>query len=356
MTRTFTDEFATRGETPLLVGIVGPSGTGKTFSALRLAVGVQRVSGGDIGVIDTEAGRAKHYASRFRFRHLDFTAPFSPLDYLAAFEHYYKKGVKTIVVDSQSHEHEGKGGVLEWHQAELDRLAGGDLDKRSAMQFSAWGAPKQARRALLNAVVQMKCNFIFCFRAKDKLKLVKGGKPVQLGWMPIAGEEFVYEMTIKFLLLPGSNGIPVWRSEFDGERAIMKLADQFRPMFSQPKQLCEEHGEQLARWASGGEAPKATPIDVLVERFAGCADRGTLVTLQGEMKALWDSIPKGAERTRMTNAFRAAESRVKSLEAATNQPPSFASDEGDDDDDGPPVSEDERAASARDPQERRAAG
>ena len=39
---------------------------------------------GDIHVIDTEARRALHYASYFKFRHTPFDAPFGSLDYLAA--------------------------------------------------------------------------------------------------------------------------------------------------------------------------------------------------------------------------------------------------------------------------------
>ena len=46
--RTFEDRPATRDKVPLLVGLMGPSGSGKTFSALRLATGIQTVSGGDI--------------------------------------------------------------------------------------------------------------------------------------------------------------------------------------------------------------------------------------------------------------------------------------------------------------------
>jgi predicted ABC-type transport system involved in lysophospholipase L1 biosynthesis ATPase subunit len=93
--RTFGDKPAVREKTPLLVGLVGPSGTGKTFSALRLAAGVQRVSGGDVFVVDTEARRALHYADRFKFRHVQFDAPFGPLDYLAAIEHCVRKGAGT---------------------------------------------------------------------------------------------------------------------------------------------------------------------------------------------------------------------------------------------------------------------
>ena len=78
MGRTFEDREAVREQVPLLVGLMGPSGGGKTFSALRLATGFQRVSGGDIFVIDTEARRALHYADRFKFRHIAFPAPFGP--------------------------------------------------------------------------------------------------------------------------------------------------------------------------------------------------------------------------------------------------------------------------------------
>src|SRR4051812_34294852 len=123
-TRTFDDRPATREKTPILVGLVGPSGTGKTYSALRLAAGFQRVSGGETYLIDTEARRALHYAEKFTFRHRAFGAPFSPLDYLSAIEHCVKKGATTIIVDSMSHEHEGPGGVLEMHTAEHARLGG----------------------------------------------------------------------------------------------------------------------------------------------------------------------------------------------------------------------------------------
>ena len=49
---TFEDEPAVRGYTPQFVGIAGPSGSGKTLSALRMAAGMQRVTGGDVFLID----------------------------------------------------------------------------------------------------------------------------------------------------------------------------------------------------------------------------------------------------------------------------------------------------------------
>ena len=121
--RKFDDVPAVREQVPLLIGLMGPSGSGKTYSALRLATGIQEVTGGEIYVIDTEARRALHYAEQFKFRHVQFDAPFGSLDYLAAIKHCVAKGAKVIVIDSMSHEHIGPGGYLLTQDAEVQRLA-----------------------------------------------------------------------------------------------------------------------------------------------------------------------------------------------------------------------------------------
>lgn len=92
--RNFEDRPAVRERVPLLLGLVGPSGTGKTFSALRLATGIQRVTAGEIFYVDTEARRALHYADKFKFRHVDFKPPFGPLDYLTVIDHCVKASIR----------------------------------------------------------------------------------------------------------------------------------------------------------------------------------------------------------------------------------------------------------------------
>ena len=159
MSSGFNFKHATRQQTPLLLGIVGPSGGGKTYSALRLATGIQSIVGGEIAVIDTEARRSLHYANKFKFLHLDFEPPHGPDRYLEAIQAAVSAGAKTIVVDSMSHEHEGSGGVLEWHETELDRMAGEDFRKREAMNFIAWAKPKASRRRLINGLLQINANF-----------------------------------------------------------------------------------------------------------------------------------------------------------------------------------------------------
>lgn len=245
---------ARREQVPILVGLCGASGSGKTFSALRLAQGMQEITGGDIAVIDTEARRALHYADHFKFLHIDFKAPFGSLDYLAAIEYAHSKGARNIVVDSASHEHEGPGGLLESHEAEVKRIAGDDYAKRERVKMLAWQKPKAARRRLLNSLLQLPGNFVFCFRAKEKLKMQPGKEPIHLGWMPIAGEEWVYEMTANILLYPGSGGVPTWITDEVGEKQMMKLPVQFRGLFAARRPLDEAHGKALAEWARGGVA------------------------------------------------------------------------------------------------------
>src|SRR5690349_20053750 len=107
MTRHFTIAPGARdARMPLFVGLVGPSGSGKTRSALRLAVGMQTVSGGEIVFINTEGKRGTMDLDMFKkpdgspaIHHMPFEAPFASLDYLDAILEAQKFGAKTIVID-----------------------------------------------------------------------------------------------------------------------------------------------------------------------------------------------------------------------------------------------------------------
>lgn len=320
--RVFDDRPAVREATPLLLGLIGPSGSGKTYSALRLATGIQKVVGGDIYGIDTESRRMLHYAERFNFRHVQFGAPFGSLDYLAAIEHCVKKGAKTIIVDSMSHEHEGPGGVLEQHANETKRLAALWKCSEDKAQMSAWSGPKQDRRRMINTILQINANIIFCFRAKEKMKL-GSGKPQEMGFMPIAGEEFVYEMVLKCLLLPGANGRPTWQSDYPGERMMMKLPEQFKDMFAEPRQLDEDMGRQLAEWAGGKPAPTLN-VDGLVAEYVVCKDDVAFGSLEARRGAAWASLPAAA-KAKLKAASDDAKARISRTAPSPDEP--FDADE-----------------------------
>jgi hypothetical protein len=295
--RKFEDNEATRERVPLLVGVYGPSGTGKTFSALRLATGMQRVVGGDVHVVDTEARRALHYADRFTFRHVPFAPPFDPESYMAALEHCARRGARVVVVDNMSHEHEGQGGVLEMQASEEERLSKLWNTTRDKAKMSAWQVPKTARRRLIHAILQMGLNAVICFRAKEKMRVISGRQPEPLGWMPIAGDEFIFEMTATALLLPGASGVPTWNPQEPGERAMVKRPAQFEDVLRrfEGKPLCEEIGEAMAQWAAGDVSSDAAKgLRSLLESAA---------TLDA-LVAAWSNVDAAAKAKAITTAER----------------------------------------------------
>lgn len=240
---------AVREQTSMLVGLAGPSSSGKTYSALRLATGM--AGDGDVMMIDTEGRRGLHYADQFRFKHYDLGSPFRPHRYLEALQAAKAAGAAVIIVDSQSHSHEGPGGLLEFHEEELQRMAGSDHAKRERVKFAAWIKPKQEQNLFVNAVLQLGVNVIFCFRAKKKMVLVKDPKtgkavPVDIGWQPICSDRFEYEMTALLMLPPNGKGVP------DLAHESTKLQDQHTAFVKPGQQLTEATGEELAAWARGG--------------------------------------------------------------------------------------------------------
>src|SRR5881396_3792513 len=97
-------QAATRGEEPLLLGMIGPPGGGKTLSALLLAAGIQSVRGGDIHVIDTEGGRSRKYNDQIPFKIVELPNGRSN-DFKDAILAQLAEKPAAIIVDSMSDEH-----------------------------------------------------------------------------------------------------------------------------------------------------------------------------------------------------------------------------------------------------------
>ncbi len=303
MTRTFTDKPATREATPLLVGLFGPSGGGKTKSALRLATGIQHVSGGDIYGIDSEHKRMLHHAGEHKFRYVEFNAPYSPRDYIAATEYCLERGAKVIVVDSASHEHEGKGGLLEWQAAEVKRLSEKWNCSEEKALPSSWIEPKKARREYIELVTHCDASFVFCFRAREKLNFKAGKNPQELGWMPIGAEELFYEMMVTALLTPENKGVPQWKPTRAGESLMVKLPGQFEAIFGEPRQLDEDTGQKLAEWAAG---TPAIDINLLVKRYQEAMDGQALGQAETIRQEIWPRLKAAQKRDLKTVSDEAA--------------------------------------------------
>ena len=257
--RVFPVETQPTGPFPLLIGLSGPPGGGKSLSALRLAAGIQRVRKGPIVVIDTEAGRSRMYHAQIPFLLVKFDPPCRPSDFLDAVLQQLQHNPAAIIIDSISDEHEGPGGVLEWHEEEVDRRLKpeerNDWRRRDALAMAGWIRPKADRVRMVNGFLRIAVPLIFTFRAREKTRPVKGadGKtvPTKIGYQAIAPSEIVHAMTLMCLLPPHADGVPVWRSESAGEDFLLKWPN-FLQSATGTGQFSEDIGERLAIWAAGG--------------------------------------------------------------------------------------------------------
>ena len=249
---TYTFKPAVRENVSLIIALAGGTGSGKTYSAMRLATGI--AGGKRFAVIDTENGRASHYADQFLFDTCDLRAPFRPDAYAEAIKVADKAGYPVIVVDSASHEHAGEGGLLDWHEEELERMAGSDWQKREACKMAAWIKPKSGHKHMMNVLLQVKAHIILCFRAEEKIEMVKVDGKMQVrakhspvgkdGWVPICEKNLPFEATCSFLLLASNPGVP----------HPIKLQAQHKTFFEDGNVIKEMAGEHLAKWAAGGQA------------------------------------------------------------------------------------------------------
>lgn len=213
-----------------------------------------KVYGGEIVGIDTENNRLLHYAGQFKFRHIPFSPPFSPLDFRDAIAHAVKIKNSVLIVDSMSAEHVGEGGVLDQH----DRVV---LEKGMAHNMIAWAEPKAQRRALIQFILQSVDAAIFCFRAKEAIDM-NTKPPTSLGYLPQAGEEYIFELAANALLLEGAMGVPTWNPQEKGAKKFTKMPEQFRKLLLDHRgPLDERIGEEMAKWAIGGAAPGSAVAD-----------------------------------------------------------------------------------------------
>lgn len=259
----FTFRPAVREQVGLLIALAGASGSGKTFSALRLAKGL--AGDGKIAFIDSEARRGLHYAGQFEFLHADMRPPFRPERYVEAIRAAEDAGAGVVILDSFSHEYDGEGGIMDWADA---------LAANGVKSPGNWKEPKLAHKKMMNALLQARAHLIFCLRADEKIEIIREGGKTQirpLGWMPICEKRFMYEMTASFTLTPDRPGLP--RLDLPH-----KLQDQHRPFFPDDQRIGEDAGQALRAWANGGAAPDKmrAAANRLLSRIALLSDEAEL--------------------------------------------------------------------------------
>jgi len=146
---------ALKTDARLRLALMGPSGAGKTLTALHLT---QDLDAGPIALIDTERGSASKYADQFDFEVLELDA-FHPEHYIEAIHSADTGDYGVLVIDSLSHAWAGKGGALEL----VDEAA---RKMKSSNTFAAWRDVTPLHHRLLDALLGTDRHIIVTLRSK----------------------------------------------------------------------------------------------------------------------------------------------------------------------------------------------
>lgn len=137
------------------VALIGPAGSGKSFTMLKLA---RQLAGpeGKIAAIDTEHGSLSKYADTFDFDVFEMDS-FSPTNFMLALKAAEENGYAVFCVDSLSHFWVGKDGALEF----VD-MAG----KRHRDNMGGWKDFRPHERAMVDAMIASPCHVLVTMRTK----------------------------------------------------------------------------------------------------------------------------------------------------------------------------------------------
>lgn len=176
---------AVKAGSRLRCAMYGPAGSGKTYTALRIATGM----GGRIAVIDTERGTSRKYADRFTFDVCELNAR-RPEDYIDVIKAAGASGYDVLITDSLSHA---------WQEllGENDRIA---QAKFKGNTWAAWQKSTPKHNALIDALMDSRCHLIVTLRSKTEwttgATASGGSKPIRVGLAPEQRKGIEYEFDL----------------------------------------------------------------------------------------------------------------------------------------------------------------
>jgi len=180
---------ATRQKVRLRMALDGVSGSGKTFTALRMATAL----GKRIAVINTESGAVEKYLGLapdgipFQFDVCELN-DFAPSKYTETILAAAVAGYDVLIIDSLSHAWAGSGGALELK------------DRKGGNSFTAWKDITPMHNQMIEAILRSPCHVIVTMRSKTEYVLETNGSgkqvPVKVGMAPIqrAGMEYEFDV------------------------------------------------------------------------------------------------------------------------------------------------------------------
>ena len=262
----------------LRLGIAAPSGGGKTYTALRIAMGIANKTGGKIAFIDTEKGSASLYADKFGFDVLEIGKPYQVDKYLDGIKQAEDAGYSVLVIDSMTH---GWKQIVE----EVELLSN---TKYKGNSYRAWGDLKGTPQyeKWVEAMLSFKGHIIMTSRSKTEYAQEKqDGKTVisKVGLGIQNRGDFEYECT---MFMEGTHD---HYFTFTKDRT-----GKYQDCIIQKPS--EQLGEDLIDWLNSGAEIKETLSDIIFKIDSKII---RLMTLEENKPKIKDAIVDAGCTTRI---------------------------------------------------------
>lgn len=236
---------AVKARAKLRAALFGPSGAGKTWTALAVASGM----GDKIALIDSERGSASKYADRFDFDTVDLEKK-SVEEYVSFIKEAAKAGYEVLIIDSLTH-------AWQTLNEEVEKIA----DARYKGNFwAAWSEGTPLQRKLIDALISYPGHIIATMRSKTEWQTGGGegnkSRPIRVGLAPEQGKGIEYEFDILFEITPEHLATIIKdRTGKFQDRILEKPGKAF--------------GEELVAWLNEGAAlpPPAKTREQLEEEY-----------------------------------------------------------------------------------------
>ena len=246
-------QTASRKKAKFKMCLQGPSGSGKSLSALLISYGIC----GDwikIAVVCTENHSADLYAHIGSYKVLSLSAPFTPEKYTEALDVCEKAGMEVVILDSVTHEWEN---LIDYHSS----LKGNS--------FTNWGKITPRHNDFVQKILKSNCHVIITVRTKQDYVLnEKNGKlvPEKVGLKSVQRDGLDYELTLMF--------------DLDMKNNATASKDRTGLFFGKPEQkLSVETGKLIREWCN---TSTTLSVDELSNRISECKSIQELINLYNQ--------------------------------------------------------------------------
>lgn len=251
----------TRKKAKIRLGLSAVSGGGKTYSAILIAKGMTDDLS-KVAIIDTENGSADLYEHLGDYNVVPLSAPYTPEKYIEAIKFCESKGIEVIIIDSITHEWDGKGGILEISNS------------MEGNSYTNWAKITPRHQSFIDAILQSTCHVITTVRRKQDYEMTTNSKgklvPQKVGLKEVTRDGFEYELTLNLELDTKHNA-----SVSKDRTGLFAGKPEFVPS--------EETGKKILEWCESG-LDVIQQIKDAIENLANC-------DTVDELKMFRDSLP-----------------------------------------------------------------